>query len=385
MRKITYLILVLIFKSFSCTSFACYSEEIWYGMNFDFPQKEMNFSIIDLGDKKVFRMAFIQNGKCFVYGYNSDGVLSTVQMRYPQSSFVTPGVDEISFFDAWIYASHNFTNMNSFKEYLQTGGENGNGIKVVQTPPLTIHTLNVDKTGYGFVLEDSDNGNEYTEVLDGKLVMSNFLNYQFAGQPYNNVSGVGADRFKYVSEYLEENFDDFNYDNAWQALQGSIQSSGSYKTLCSSIFDPENNNIYIVLNRDFSKIWKISLTSSTIETYSGFENFWSTSLDDDGISSNTLLSLTDLNEQLPAKSKLSVYPNPFNPTTTVKYELTNSSNVLISIFDSNGSIVKKFNEGFKSIGKHEITLNCSDFTSGVYYLKLETLNHNLIKSLTLIK
>jgi len=46
-----------------------------------------------------------------------------------------------------------------------------------------------------------------------------------------------------------------------------------YPTRCSMVFDPNNLEIYVYLEKNFNKIFKLSLENQTIETYSGIESF----------------------------------------------------------------------------------------------------------------
>jgi hypothetical protein len=54
------------------------------------------------------------------------------------------------------------------------------------------------------------------------------------------------------------------------------------------IFDPEKRQIYICLEGEFEKIWKVSLESRTIETYDGFGSFKRVPIPAEGISSSEL-------------------------------------------------------------------------------------------------
>ena len=55
-----------------------------------------------------------------------------------------------------------------------------------------------------------------------------------------------------------------------EVLMLARNTSEIYQTRCSRIFDPERGEIYISLEADFDRIWKISLEKQIIETYRGF-------------------------------------------------------------------------------------------------------------------
>jgi hypothetical protein len=49
------------------------------------------------------------------------------------------------------------------------------------------------------------------------------------------------------------------------------------------VFDPERGEVFIALETDYDKIWKVSLTEGTIETYQGFAEHRQWVLDASGI------------------------------------------------------------------------------------------------------
>jgi photosystem II stability/assembly factor-like uncharacterized protein len=64
------------------------------------------------------------------------------------------------------------------------------------------------------------------------------------------------------------------------------------------------------------------------------------------------------------------FPNPFNPSTVIKYSLSVSSNVKILLYDVSGRLVKEFDEGFKPAGQFELRFEAANLASGVYYYSL---------------
>jgi photosystem II stability/assembly factor-like uncharacterized protein len=66
----------------------------------------------------------------------------------------------------------------------------------------------------------------------------------------------------------------------------------------------------------------------------------------------------------------SVYPNPFNPTTTIGYDISNISNVKISIYNINGQLVEILANKLHEPGTYNLIWNAQGYTSGVYFVKL---------------
>jgi hypothetical protein len=79
------------------------------------------------------------------------------------------------------------------------------------------------------------------------------------------------------------------------------------------------------------------------------------------------------------------YPNPFNPSTMIKFQIPNSNFVTLEIYNLLGqkeAIV--LNEKLNA-GVHQVEWNASDFTSGIYFYRLQTRNFADTKKLILIK
>ncbi len=70
------------------------------------------------------------------------------------------------------------------------------------------------------------------------------------------------------------------------------------------------------------------------------------------------------------------YPNPFNPSTTIKYSLPYSSNIELTIYDITGKVVKVFEETIQSAGYQSIVWNGNNqqggrVSSGVYFYRFK--------------
>jgi hypothetical protein len=59
-------------------------------------------------------------------------------------------------------------------------------------------------------------------------------------------------------------------------------------------------------------------------------------------------------------------PNPFNPTTTLRYDLQAAGLVSVKVFDTAGRLVASLANGWREAGRHEINFDGSTLASGVY-------------------
>ncbi|MCK4654989.1 MAG: T9SS type A sorting domain-containing protein [Candidatus Cloacimonetes bacterium] len=94
---------------------------------------------------------------------------------------------------------------------------------------------------------------------------------------------------------------------------------------------------------------------------------------------------------LPIKTKLlGNYPNPFNPTTTISYQLPENSEVTLIIYNIKGQKVKTLVNEVLPTGEHSTIWNGRDSDgnqvgSGIYFYKLRVGNYQKVKKMLLIK
>ena len=81
----------------------------------------------------------------------------------------------------------------------------------------------------------------------------------------------------------------------------------------------------------------------------------------------------------------SVYPNPFNPVSTINYEVAHFSNISLKIYDIAGREVAELVNGQLEPGQYSINWNASKFSSGLYFVKLTTENFTQSQKIMLIK
>lgn len=86
----------------------------------------------------------------------------------------------------------------------------------------------------------------------------------------------------------------------------------------------------------------------------------------------------------------SIYPNPFNPSTTIRYNIAVAERVGLNIYNLRGQKVKTLINESKTAGSHTTSWDGTDeagnpVASGVYYLRLETSTTRETRKLTMIK
>lgn len=99
-------------------------------------------------------------------------------------------------------------------------------------------------------------------------------------------------------------------------------------------------------------------------------------------------NLTKQQEQpiVPTENKLyDNYPNPFNPSTTIKYSLLVDGKVTLKIFNTLGEEIKTLVDEIKPAGIYSITFNASTLPSGVYIYRIQAGDFVNSKKMILLK
>ncbi|MHB1688202.1 MAG: T9SS type A sorting domain-containing protein [Ignavibacteriaceae bacterium] len=102
--------------------------------------------------------------------------------------------------------------------------------------------------------------------------------------------------------------------------------------------------------------------------------------------SNQLAEKTQkTSDQDSLKFELGNYPNPFNPTTIISYQLPKDGVVTIKVFDALGREVKTLVNEYKTHGKYSVSFDASKLASGVYFYQLRAGDFVSIKKMVLLK
>ncbi len=84
------------------------------------------------------------------------------------------------------------------------------------------------------------------------------------------------------------------------------------------------------------------------------------------------------------------FPNPFNPRTTITYELKQSLSVRLSVYSLDGRLVTQLEDGLRSEGQHQVNWNGLDargmaVPSGTYFYRLQAGSVDQTRSMVLVR
>jgi len=90
----------------------------------------------------------------------------------------------------------------------------------------------------------------------------------------------------------------------------------------------------------------------------------------------------------PAPEKISLtqnYPNPFNSITTIRFSLSEQSDVSISIYDILGREIERIYNGHRPAGEYHIIWNANNYSSGIYLYKVEAGEYSKSRAMQYLK
>ncbi len=108
----------------------------------------------------------------------------------------------------------------------------------------------------------------------------------------------------------------------------------------------------------------------TLDIYTDDKTYWSDTLE--------FIShlVTDIEQSVPiVPEKFSLeqnYPNPFNPSTTIRYNIVNTSYVELGIYNTNGQLIEMLTSTWQSPGQYAVKWDGSKYSNGIYFCKFKT-------------
>jgi hypothetical protein len=218
-----------------------------------------------------------KGNKVVTVGMNTEGLFANMQLLYPSDlSGWKRGPNTSFFWDIYEEALKSFGRVQDVRVLL-------NERRVIQGAGVTLHSMFADKQGDAMVVEAGHEDNHIINKKDKFLIMTNFPISDFVDVAVQEVEGVGSERYKAAYNYLLQNSESFSVDTGMKLLKNVENTIPFFPTRCSFIFDPEKALVYLSLEGNFDKIWKISIEKSTIETWKGFQTHKLLKIGKDGI------------------------------------------------------------------------------------------------------
>ncbi len=165
-----------------------------------------------------------------------------------------------------------------------------------------------------------------------------------------------------------------------------LSSTGTYiRTLtgvtgCRGVYQLPNGNL---LATNAAGIHEIDDTTGTlVRTILTGANFQYIDIYDP----NFVVSNSNISGTLPKEYRLyENYPNPFNPSTTIRFSIPENGLVTLSVYDILGKEISTPINAEMNAGTHEINFDATGLASGMYFYKITVNNFTDVKKMVLIK
>ena len=248
---------------------------------------------------------------------------------------------------------------------------------------------------------NSTNNNDY--VRD--ICLDNFGNVSITGLSAD-LGHLGWDiaTIKYKS----------NGDTLWIKRYNPSQNSNDEP---SSITSDKYGNIYVTGSSDsglFAKMITIKYSTNGLQEWKAYYNNnnptnWhagvkvltdtlgniyvsgrslgnGTGVDIVTIKYSSITNYQNLSSIIPKEFKLyQNFPNPFNPTTSIKFDIPSDNFVNIKVYNILGMEVVTLINEFRKAGSYNVSFNGANLSSGVYYYKIKSGEFEKVRKMMLIK
>ncbi len=97
------------------------------------------------------------------------------------------------------------------------------------------------------------------------------------------------------------------------------------------------------------------------------------------------IAISQVSLQIPNSYSVSNYPNPFNPTTVINYQLPAEGFVTIKVYDMLGKEVAELVNENKAAGYYRVSFDASKLASGIYIYSINAGSFNSSKKMILTK
>ena len=180
-------------------------------------------------------------------------------------------------------------------------------------------------------------------------------------------------------------------DRAYQfTIEVKTDSNGSYRQVVDRTGNTQPGSIQAPITDTFDSV-KARFVRLTVTGADGYAGPWTSIVEFRIFNSENITGIKKEDKNsLSGFELFPNYPNPFNPSTVISYQIPKAGFVKLIIYDVMGREVTKLADGYQQAGRYNYTWNAensseSNVASGVYYARLETANYSKVIKLMFLK
>lgn len=337
------------------------------------------FRIVNGSNARVYKLAFSDNSQFHIIA--TDGGLKDEAVPVTDL-FLSPGERIDILFDFSGYSLNDSVSLIS---------QSYNG---VSTQGVQMDLIRFDVTGNsssGGSVPQSLPAIDYYDINDTTNIRNFILSQGMMGNGIHRINGLTYDMSR-IDEVIP-----FNQLEEWKFINNTNNFHPMHIHGVLFQVHSRNGNTNLLPN---DKGWKDTVLvnpNETVQTLVKFTDYSGIYLlhchnlehEDDGMMLNIKIdNPTGLDDDKSNPEDFELYqnyPNPFNPQTNIQYAIGSMQFVSLKVYDAIGNEVATLVNEIKSSGKHTITFNGSDLSSGIYYYKLKSGDFTETKKMLLVK
>jgi len=323
------------------------------------------------------------------------------QFHYPKDDEIVP--EQAAYIQNFIFnlesclVSSNFADtLNGYAKYL-------NVESFVDHFLIQEFTKCLDNYRFSFYMhkkKDSDGGKLFAgPIWDFDLAFGNFGEGVWE-EPWTTVNWNAEIPAWYRVFWMKRLMEDENFQNKLKVRWIEIRHGAFSNSNIMEFIDQTVLRIEEALIRNFTRwpiigqyVWPNYFVGATYEAEVDYLKNWILGRLDwmDVTLTGSSLAVDEKDIQ-PTQSFLlqQNFPNPFNPTTTIKYKLLKSNNVRLTIYNLLGQHVKTLVYTFQDAGEHSVVWDAMEdgnnpVSSGMYFYSLEINNQTFQKKMVLVR
>ncbi len=258
---------------------------------------------------------------------------------------------------------------------------NGNGFKLggnyVPTHHIVKNCVSFDNAGNGGRGFDENNNTAGQTVYNCTAYRNKGDNFHF-----NNTVVQGSHDIKNCISYkgIVSIKSGTQERNSWQGFNISDSDFLSVDTSLAVVPRDSNGNL------QDNNFFRLAAGSSLIDAGVDVGIIFNGSAPDLGAFEYNAFDAVEKNNNTPSSFSLyQNFPNPFNPSTTIKFNIDKTGIVRLCIYDMLGKKVIELLNGNMSKGEHSIVFNSRNLSSGIYFYQLQQEKNIISKKMILLK
>jgi len=280
--------------------------------------------------------------------------LTTVDIAYTYATPILGDYDldsEITHGDLWnLVENWKLKNFN-----YELGPVSGTVPHFISTPNSKFDI----EDGMAFVQIWSWYQKEFGQIIEDTILV---------GRPLD-MAQFGDELLLFIGDSISSGRIQISYDNTDPPIRFSQTSTGEGEMY---LIDHYPGKGYSIM--EFARTGLLYKDSIKITMEQESEVFINYSLDNRNISEVQKGHFKVNHEPIPSELELyPAYPNPFNPVTTIQFDIPNSDaaqNIVLSIFDIQGREIKSLVSGHRLPGSYKVRWNAERNSSGMYFARL---------------